>query len=270
VAKYHELFYRMALETGANGTIPWWWPGGYRVGEQSDYGIVNPNGTPRPAAELIARYGPRLQQDRVWPEPTVWFNMDRDAHAGGYWHVCFHSGAEAYRQASQAGGHLGIRSDGTGTTSANVPRVAVGNRPCAGDNPPKYLNAEFNWLRIRDAAGRWVEAEPGATITVSAGTAVHARVSVGNTQEALWLAPQQNEHPAPSGSVVLQATETSQLRGTWPIPADTPYLADADFGQIVLAAEITASTRVELRMAAVGFAPFGERRAFTLRPAEPD
>lgn len=270
VAEYHELFYRMALETGANGTIPWWWPGGYRVGEQSDYGIVHPNGTPRPAAELIARYGPRLQQDRVWPEPTVWFNMDRDAHAGGYWHVCFHPGAEAYRQASQAGGHLGIRSDGTGTTSANVPRVAVGNRPCDGDNPPKYLNAEFNWLRIRDASGRWVEAEPGATITVRAGTAVHARVSVGNTQEALWLAPQQETHPAPSGSVVLQATETSQLRGTWPIPADTPYLADADFEQIILAAEITASTRVELRMAAVGFAPFGERRAFTLRPAEPD
>jgi hypothetical protein len=111
VAEYHELFYRMALESGANGTVPWWWPGGYRVGEQSDYGIVNPDGTPRPAAELITRYGPALRQKRTWPEPTVWFTMDRDAHAGGYWYVCFNTGAEAYRQAVEAGQHLGIRSE---------------------------------------------------------------------------------------------------------------------------------------------------------------
>ena len=67
VSQYHEMFYRMALESGANGTIPWWWPGGYREGEKSDFGIVNPDGSPRPAAQLIADYSPRLKNHREWP-----------------------------------------------------------------------------------------------------------------------------------------------------------------------------------------------------------
>ena len=266
VAKYHQLFYQMALESGANGTVPWWWPGGYRVGEQSDYGIVHPDGTPRPAGELITRYGPRLRQDRAWPEPTVWFTMDRDAHAGGYWYVCFNTGAEAYRQAIAAGEHLGIRSEGTGATSANVSRIAVGNRPYTGQNPSKYLNGEFNWLQVRDASGRWVDAEQDATIDVKQGEAVVARISVGNTHETLWLAP--DADPAPAGTVVLGTTPASQLSGLWPLPADTPSLADADFQQITLATDIRQSTRVELRMAVIGFGTFGEKRAWTLRPVE--
>ncbi len=263
VADYHELFYRMTLESGANGTVPWWWPGGYRVGEQSDYGIVHPDGTPRPAAELITRYGPRLRQPRTWPKPTVWFTMDRDAHAGGYWHVCFNTGAEAYRQAVEAGQHLGIRSAATGGNSANVPHVAIGNRPHTGQNPPKYLNAEFNWLQVRDASGQWVEATQDATIDVTPGEAVVARLSVGNTQETLWLAP--DSHLAPTGTVVLRSTDASQVNGQWPLPSDTPSLTDADFQQITLATAIAQNTRVELRMAVVGFGSFGEKRAWTLR-----
>lgn len=266
VARYHELFYRMALESGANGTIPWWWPGGYRVGERSDYGIIDPNGAPRPAAQLIAHYGPRLRADRSWPAPTVWYDMDRDAHAGGYWHVCFHAGADAYRRASESGEHLGVRSAGTGTTSATVPRVAVGNRPPNGSNPPKYLNAEFNWLLVQDASGSWVEATQGVSIPVRVGVPILARISIGNTQEARWLAP--TSDVVANGTVVLQTTDSSQVRGRWSLPEDTPYLADADFGELTLAQRVSEPLRVELRMMAVGFTEFGEKRAFTLSPVQ--
>ncbi len=264
VAEYHDLFYRMVLESGANGTIPWWWPGGYRVGERSDYGIMNRDGTPRPAARLISKYTPRLTAARQWPEPTTWFTMDRDAHAGGYWHVCFNTGRDAYRRAVANAQHLGVRSAGTGTTSADTPLVAVGNRPCTGKNPPKFLNAEFNWLQILDASGTWTEAHDGARIRVAAGKPIRARISVGNTQEATWLAPQANEPD--DGDVFLQTTPTSQLKGQWPLPQPTPYLADADFGEIELAPNITQTTSVELRMVAHGRSRFGEARTFVLIP----
>ncbi len=267
VADYHDLFYRMVLKTGANGTVPWWWPGGYRVGERSDFGIVNPDGTLRPAAELIVKYGPRLKTPRDWPEPTVWFEMDRDAHAGGYWYVCFNTGQAAYEKAESAGEQLGVRTAGTGTTSATTPLVAIGNRPCNGTNPPKYLNAEFNWLLILDAAGNWVEARDGATITVAAGSAVRARVSVGNTQEATWLAPTGGQ-PRP-GDVELATTDHSDVKGCWPLPGDTAPLADADFGEIELAKSVSSATVIELRMSARERSRFGEKRTFTIVPQMP-
>jgi hypothetical protein len=260
---YHDLFYGMALESGANGTIPWWWPGGYREGERSDFGIVNPDGSPRPAAWLITCYGPQLKTERTWPAATVWFDMDRDAHAGGYWYTCFNTGRDAFRNAFETGQQLGVRTAGTGTNSANTPFVAVGNQPCNGRNPPKYLNAEFNWLLVQDAAGQWIEAIDGAEIAVASTGPIRARVCVGNTQEASWLAPR--DGTVQTGDVVLSTTEASQLRGQWPLSTETPYLADADFGEIVLAKQVTQTTHVELRMAAAGRTGFGEKRTFTLR-----
>jgi len=264
VADYHDLFYRMVLETGAHGTVPWWWPGGYRVGERSDFGIMNPDGTARPAARLIAKYAKRLTTLRSWPTPTAWFEMDRDDHAGGYWHVCFHAGSEAYASAIAAGKDLGVRTAGTDTTSANTPLIAIGNRPCDGSNPPKFLNAEFNYLEILSADGKWVEADDGRRIPVAAGRPVRARVSMGNTQEATWLAPA--EGALRPGDVVLATTEASQIEGSWPLPSATPYLSDAEFGEFVLSAGLSAPTRTELRMRAHQRCGFGEKRTFSLVP----
>jgi hypothetical protein len=145
--------------------------------------------------------------------------------------------------------------------------VAVGNQPCNGSNPPKYLNAEFNWLQVLDASGNWVEADDATTITIAPGAAVRVRVSVGNTQEATWLAPQSGT--LQRGDVVLSTTETSQLQGSWRLAQDTSYLADADYGEITLSDGITHPTRVALRMQAHERTGFGETRTFTLVPQVP-
>jgi hypothetical protein len=263
VADYHELFYRMVLESGANGTAPWWWPGGYRVGERSDYGVMNPDGTPRPSAKLIRKYAPQLKAARDWPESTEWFDFDRDRHAGGYWYAAFNTGKDAYRRVTARGQMLGIRTAGTNTTSRDVPLIAVGNRPCHGANPPKFLNAEFNFLEILNDAGHWVEAADGAEIRVASGP-VKARISVGNTQESTWIAPE-NGQPK-TGDVLLVTTKQSGLVGEWPLRDSTAYLADADFGEITLCDSIVHATAVELRMSAIERTEFGEKRSFTLTP----
>lgn len=46
--RLYENTYRMVIESRADGSAGWWWPGGYRVDERSDYGIISPACTPPP------------------------------------------------------------------------------------------------------------------------------------------------------------------------------------------------------------------------------
>lgn len=261
-ADYLEMFFKAGLEAGANGLAPWWWPGGYRVDEGSDFGIMNEDGTPRPGAEVVARYAARLKTPRPYPAPDTWLTVDRDADAGGYWHIIFNEGATAYQQARQQGHNLGVRTAGTDTDSVTTPLVAVGNRPANGHNPLKYLNAEFNWLQIQDKTGHWIEAHNGAEIQVAANKPVLARASVGNTQEATWLTTA--AAGGKTGAVFLATAAGSDLQLHQPIKANAPYLADADLGQFTLSPTVTGRTHVILQMTAEGRGWFGEKRDFTL------
>jgi hypothetical protein len=255
---YSERFYRTGFAAGANGTVPWWWVGGYRVDERSDFGIIEPGRTERPAARLIREYGPRLMTPREKPRPAVWFEFDRDAHAGGYCRAAFYEGAAAYRAAVKEGKMLGVRTAGTGADSASVPLVAVGNQPCSGTNPPKYLDSEFNFLQVRDAVGVWRDAEDGAEIAVKADQPVQARASLGNTQEATWLV-------SGEGCVALVARVDRAEVGRWPLGFNVVYLGDAEFGEFTLLPSVAGRKTVSVRLEAQGRTPFGEARVFTLR-----
>jgi hypothetical protein len=256
-AAYHELFYRVALETGANGTAPWWWPGGLRIDEASDFGMINMDGSPRPSAQLLRKYAPLLKADRPLAKPDTWITVDRDAHPGGYWHITFKNGRNAYRKAVSKGQFLGIRTAGTGTDSANTPLLAVGNTQYDGTNPPKFLNAEFNRVAVLNAAGQWVEVTAdGQVIEVVAGKPVMAEASVGNTGEAEWLSPAKHSG---AGGVCLSARE-GDVRFSQPIPMDTPYLTDAKIAEFELSAQID--------MTATNCAWFGEKLEFILKPAK--
>ncbi|MBE0537570.1 MAG: beta-galactosidase [Phycisphaerae bacterium] len=260
---YHDIFYRVVLAAGAQGTAPWWWPGGYRFDEKSDFGIMNPDGTPRPAAVMLAQYAARIKAAREYPVGGIPFIADRDAHPGGYWYMAFNTGKDACAAAASRGGNINVRTAGTGTTSADTPLAAVGNVAYNGTNPAKYLNAEFNYFRVRDVAGRWVDVRNGDTVRVAADRAVLAAASVGNLQEAKWLTPE--NAAGRDGAVYLASTEHSQLAFRRPIGRDTPYLHDAEFDEFTLGT-VTEETAVEARMAASGRAAFGEKIAFTLRP----
>jgi len=261
----HELIYRVALATGARGATPWWLAGGYRVSERTDFGILNPDGTPRPAGEVLQRYAKLFRTPRSSSQAKTWITIDRDAHAGGHWYIAHNEGGAAYQAAAAQGKQLSIRTAGTGTTSANTPLVAVGNRPYNGRNPPKYLNAEFNGFKIRLGRGPWIEVRDGATLRVSKNTPIVATASVGNLQEATWLTPEHCQ--GKPGAVCLASTAASQLPVKQPIVKDTPYLKDAEFGPAFpLCPGVATATKVELQMTAEGRAWFGEKLRFTLVP----
>jgi hypothetical protein len=261
-AAYLDLFYRAVIDADASGWAPWWRPGGYRVDEKSDFGIINADGSPRPGAQLIAGNAARLKTPRTPRQPSTWFTIDRDAHAGGYSRAAFHEGAAAYAQAHHAGRLLGVRSPGTGTDSNRLPVLAVGGRTYNGHNPPRYLNTEFNVLELRDRSGQWRDVADGCTIEVAAGTPVRARASVGNLQEATWLAGSSGERKA--GAVALGAAPGSTLEFRRPIDRDTLHLADADLGEFTLADRIAEKVSVIFQMVAEDRAWFGEKRKLVL------
>jgi len=86
-ARYYADFYHMMLQSGADGVFFWWYPGGFRVGENSDFGIINPDGTDRPATRVIRREGPRFLRARKPVKPDYWISVDRDRDARGLYGI---------------------------------------------------------------------------------------------------------------------------------------------------------------------------------------
>jgi hypothetical protein len=78
-----STFYRMMIASGSNGIYWWWYPGGFRSGEDSDYGIINPDGTDRLATKVIrANAAPFLKAPAPRPTNTV-VTISLKRHATG-------------------------------------------------------------------------------------------------------------------------------------------------------------------------------------------
>ncbi len=266
-AELHRGFAAMLLESGANGLASWWSVGGYRVDEKSDFGIIAPDGTPRLSARELQRYAARVESPRPPKRPTVWVTIDRDLHAAAYQAV-YENNKGAYLRAIRHGGMLGVRTAGTGTNSANCPLTAVGDLPYDGFSPLKFLNAEFNRVVVRNARGQWQEVEDGDTVEVTAGRPVQARVSVGNTGDAAWLAG------SGQGAVRLIGDDrpdadsgaTSRLTLALPLPHNVGRYQNVEVGPFIITSRIQQRSEVVLTLEAAGRARFGQRIHIVLKP----
>jgi hypothetical protein len=258
----YEHLYRMVLWSGASGSAGWWFPGGFRVGENSDYGIMDPDGSPRPSALEARKWAERVAQYPGPTPPNTWIAIDRDLHPRGYSQVWLTHRDEFVRLRRQ-GRMVGLRTEGTGTDSTNTPLVAVGNTPADGTNPPKYLNAEFGFVRLR-AGGEWVDVASGSAVEVPRGPKVELSALVGNTGEALWASPARAG--ARPGGVYLVSAPGSGVDFAQPLPGDVARYAETLVGPFVLCEGVTEETPVALRMEARGRTPFGAYFRLTLRP----
>lgn len=255
-----ENMYKVCLDSYADGDAGWWWVGGYRIGENSDFGIISPDYTIRPAAQMVLDYAEELNEMQPAPAPEVFINYDRDATAAGNPALWQQHDAE-YLAAREAGKWVEVLTDGTGTTTATMPVIAVGNVPFTGHNPLKYANAEFNWLEVQNAEGAWVRLVSGAEVQVKSGEPVRLRCSVGNTGEATWLAVGDRR-------VSLEAAESSDLPFRASLTRDVPRFGDYNFGEFALCSGLAQNTQVKLRLEVEGLGGFGEALQFTLIPVQ--
>jgi hypothetical protein len=253
-----QNYYAMFLESGARGACPWWLPGGFRLGECSDFGLLDPDGAERPACAVMRAAHPQFARV-VHANPERFMEVDFDAHYADAWQRY----GRKYLDAVREGRTPYLRTAGTASDSATTPRVAVGNTPCNGHNPPKFLNAEFNALEIQNASGQWQEVRGGAVVTVRRGAAVRCRASIGNLGEAKWLAPRPG---LGLGGVYLAGRKEYGLEFKTPITADTEYLADAMVREFTLVRSVDGPLTFSIEMQAEGRAYFGERRTITLQP----
>ena len=81
--RFYEDFYTMAYRSGANGTVCWWFPGGYRWNERSDYGILNPDRSWRGSTRVVKRWSERMTTPRPLPKVDTWLDFRRADHADG-------------------------------------------------------------------------------------------------------------------------------------------------------------------------------------------
>lgn len=80
--RFYEDFLRMVLHSGANGAVCWWYPGGFRTNEKSDFGILHPDGTDRPATAVLRKCAAPITRPRDIPRPEVWIEFNPDDPAG--------------------------------------------------------------------------------------------------------------------------------------------------------------------------------------------
>lgn len=85
--QFYRDFYEMALRSGSNGTVCWWFPGGFRWGENSDYGILNPDRSWRGVTRVINEYARRMTEEREVPAPDTLIPVSRDAHPEGIYGI---------------------------------------------------------------------------------------------------------------------------------------------------------------------------------------
>jgi hypothetical protein len=84
-AVYANILWHADLSRAA-GTVAWWFPGGYRYNENSDYGLVSADNSIRPAERIIMRYARRMKQGRM-PSRVKWtpeIRVRREDSVRGY------------------------------------------------------------------------------------------------------------------------------------------------------------------------------------------
>ena len=106
--RYYADFYRMMIESGADGVFFWWYPGGFRLGENSDFGIINPDGTDRPVTKVIRNEGPRFLKAGKPRQPDYWIAVDRDRDARGLFGM-YEAAKEEFWKAMNEGRRPGLK-----------------------------------------------------------------------------------------------------------------------------------------------------------------
>jgi hypothetical protein len=107
-ARYYTDFYRMMIESGADGVFFWWYPGGLRYGENSDFGIINPDGTDRPVTQVIRTEGPRFLKAPKPAAPSEWITVNRDRDARGLYGI-YQAAQERFWKAMEVQRRPGLR-----------------------------------------------------------------------------------------------------------------------------------------------------------------
>ncbi len=223
---YAEVYDALYMGEGG-GSYVWWYTGGYRPGEGSDYGAVNPDGSDRPATKVVREYAERmLSIDPMTEKETVTFTVDRDLYADGLAGI-WASIKDEYIAALDAGKRVKLVSPGSSMTVAEAASIPLTEGTDA--SPRKYLSCVIAYAE--DSTGK--EIAKGGTTSDKSIT-----LTLANTGYTSWG----------EGDVTLCGEDGSIL-------CTLPALAQGERANVTIT--LTEGTHI-IRASAEGI-PFGSR-----------
>ncbi len=252
-AGFCDAMMRQVNDDGSSAATVWWWPGGWKVQEQSDYGIIDPDGTPRDCASIMAQWATAFATappDQGSGSPAT-LSVDRDADARGEYGLSL-AWQNSYVQARQAGQPVVLADQGTGTDTSTMPLIQAGDIPYTGSGPIKFANAELGGIHIV-CSSLDATVENNTRVIVPFGDTCQITPTLVNTGEAQWLPA-----TAPKGGVVLHTSF-----GDAPLTAPVPSLQRIALGPLAFTqSQPTLNITGRLRVQSVG--EFGETLRLTL------
>lgn len=260
-----ENVQRLVVMAGANGDAGWWWPGGYRVGERSDFGCIEPWGEPRPSALELKKWAGRICKRGREARPVRWITIDRDSQVRGLAGL-WQEHLDEYLRLADGEHVVKLKTAGDGKTSVTVDMVGVGNVPWRGVGPVKYLNSEVTRAAVAVGDKEYEPADDmlwgDILVDVPAGKPAVLRLTLLNTGEASWACRKSaGDRP---GAVRLVDVESGRAL-VW-LPRDVPRYGTAtvrvDIGSTPARG---AERRLTLQLEAAGRCRFGQRIRIVLR-----
>ena len=238
-ARIYRNMFDMALNSRASGCFGWWFPSGWRTGEESDMGIVNPDGSWRPAGEAYRHFAHRLRGE--WAAPSGWRGREMDVDAGRLSRV-WKTWRDIYRTEAAEGRMEEIRPKNFGKRTSEITVQSVGGMPYSAPAPLESVNAEWGRVTI-DGLER--ERMPGQPLAMHAGQKL--RIALINTGPVTWDASSE-------GKSRCVWVRLENERGAQQLPVPSVRFGDSTW--ISWVAPEPGVWRIQPLLADVG--PFGE------------
>ncbi len=207
VASYYEYSLEYMLKSYTSGVYAWYYAGGYRINENSDYGILNPDGSDRgEITALLREYAPKFINQGARPEADILITVERDGQDGGIFGI-YEATAKAARAAYDNGQFFDFVNATTKDTddvvyADEVFTAAVGGTAEEGLYPLRYVNGMI----------KSVEHNKDGT----------ASITVCNTAQSVWRAG--TVSVVANGEIVATVDEEvdylANVTLTVPLPAD--------------------------------------------------
>ncbi|MBP5292813.1 MAG: hypothetical protein J6023_01635 [Clostridia bacterium] len=190
---YYSQVLEHALRTYANGMFCWFYAGGFRIGENSDYGILNPDGSDRPSTVKLREYAPLFIEQGERPSDPYLITVSRDDYANNIVGMFNASLSKIKDAISKSKLPLFVNEEQDefdGIFYADtVTDLAVGKTAADGLYPLRYVNGIVNGYTVLKEGGK---------------TFVEFKVT--NTQSATWRA----------GSVSIVSTSGVKIQAVIP------------------------------------------------------
>ncbi len=219
-ADYYAYTLEYCLKSYTSGMYAWYYAGGYRINEKSDYGIINPDGSDRPVTALLREYAPKFINQGERPEAEVLIEVERDNMVGGMFGIYEQAKDEA-RKAFDEGKFIEF-VDANMDEAYDFPYADEVYEDAVADAktdnglyPLRYVNGMIKDFNV-----------------VTEGGKTYAEVTVCNTKQSIWR----------EGSVSIVSYEGSDVAVDYTIDEEVDYLEN-----VTVKFEISGKGNVALR-----------------------